>query len=245
MTDDFATSDRRRNPDSNTDFLNLLFNPPFNDQFTSNGALGVSPSVDMEITSLVHPAIEVFDNTGVITNARNSSQNLIEIGKIWPGNSESKARPHFWHEIAFASPENIFSRHDIRSCMEPAQADPDQIDAVDVRLTGEVKERLRHLKKKSLTCPCDSVFGDQTTCGQRYLCTNTTEVFDQGLYLYLHKYQPSYPILHPATFRPEDASELVLFVMCMIGISYLKTEDAATFIRRTYPVCQLDDSAIV
>ncbi|KAJ5380840.1 uncharacterized protein N7496_003268 [Penicillium cataractarum] len=235
MMDVSPISDTRKNPDSNTDFLNMLFNPSFNDQFTSNNAPCVSSSGDMEITSLVHPAMEVFDTTRAINNARNSGQNLSEIGKIWPGNSLSATRLHFWHEIAFDSPENIFSRHDIRSCIEPAQVGPDQINAVDVSLTGEVKERLRHLKKNTLTCPCDSVFGDQTTCGQRYLCANTTEVFDQGLYLYLHKYQPSYPILHPATFRPEDTSELLLFVMCMIGISYLKTEDAATFIRLTYP----------
>jgi hypothetical protein len=224
--------------DSNTDFLNMLFSPPFNDHFTSGGALGVCASGDMGIPSLVHPAMEDSNNIGLITNARNTGQMLGEIGLIWPRNLRSTARPHFWHEIAFDSPENIFSRYDIRGCIEAGQADPDHINTVDISLTGEVKERLRHLKKKTLTCPCDSVFIDQTTCGQRYLCTNMTQVFDQGLYLYLHKYQPSYPVLHPATFKPEHTSDLLLFVMCMIGISFLKTEDATTFIRQTYPVCR-------
>ncbi|OOQ84254.1 hypothetical protein PEBR_33877 [Penicillium brasilianum] len=237
QTDGSTASNMSINRDSNTDFLNMLFSPPFNDQFTSGGTLGVCALGDMGIPSLVHLAMEDSNNIGPITNARNTGQVLGEIGPVWPRNPRSTARPHFWHEIAFDSPENIFSGYDIRGCMKPAQAKTDHINTVDINLTGEVKERLRHLKKKTLTCPCDSVlFIDQTTCGQRYLCTNTTQVFDQGLYLYLHKYQPSYPVLHPATFNPENTSDLLLFVMCMIGISLLKTEDAATFIRRTYPV---------
>ncbi|KAJ5650667.1 uncharacterized protein N7484_004390 [Penicillium longicatenatum] len=61
------------------------------------------------------------------------------------------------------------------------------------------------------------------------------EVFEQGLYLYFRKYQPSYPILHSVTFNADKVSELLLFVMCMIGLSFYKTEDAVDFIRKTYP----------
>ncbi|KAJ5914134.1 hypothetical protein N7504_003017 [Penicillium tannophilum] len=61
------------------------------------------------------------------------------------------------------------------------------------------------------------------------------EAFEQGLYLYFRRYQPSYPILHSVTFNSEKVSELLLFVMCMIGLSFFKTEDAVDFIRKTYP----------
>jgi hypothetical protein len=59
--------------------------------------------------------------------------------------------------------------------------------------------------------------------------------FDQGFYLYTHKYQPAYPVLHPAIFDPEKVPELLLFVIFMIGVSFLKTEEAVAFVRSTYP----------
>jgi len=81
---------------------------------------------------------------------------------------------------------------------------------------------------------------DEIKCGHEYLCINTMEVFEQGLYLYFRKYQPCYPILHSVTFNADKVSDLMLFVMCMIGLSFFKTEDAVDFIRKTYPVCQVE-----
>lgn len=241
MTEESQLPDIRRVADSNTEFLSMLFNSPFGEQFTSNDVLDNSPSGNLAIDSLVHPAMDVFDGRGVTTNARINGENLTGIRKIWPGNPQSTTRPHFWQEIAFYSAENIFSSHSSGSSTDPTQILTDEIDTVDTSLTGDITERLRRLKKNILTCPCNNIFVDQATCGQRYLCINTTEVFDQGIYLYLHKYQPSYPVLHPSTFKPENVSELLLFVMCTIGISFLRTEDAANFIRQTYRVCKPDD----
>lgn len=59
----------------------------------------------------------------------------------------------------------------------------------------------------------------------------------QGLYLYVHKFQLTYPLLHLPTLNLEKVSILILFVMSMVGITFLKTEEVGAFIRRAYPVC--------
>lgn len=237
MTEKTRLPDITRVADPNTEFLSMLFNSPFGEQFASDDALDNSPSGNLVINSLVHPAMEVLDGSEDTTSSRNNGGILTEIRKSWPGNPQSATRPLFWQEIAFHSAENIFSSPRTGNSTDPTQIRTDEVDTVDISLTGEIKGRLQRLKKNILTCPCNNIFVDQVTCEQRYLCTNTTEVFDQGIYLYLHKYQPSYPVLHPGTFKPENVSEILLFVMSMIGISFLKTEDAANFIRQTYPVC--------
>lgn len=233
--------DLRDTADSSTGFMNILFDSPFRDLSTSMNATNTNLSGNMSINSLINPDMEVLDCSVISANPRHTIDTSNDFGQIWPGKSQPSIRPYFWQEIAFDSAENIFSSYGISSYVDLAQGSPSEIDTVDASLTGEVKDRLCGLKKNILSCPCDNIWTDQQPCAQHYICTNTTEVFDQGLYLYLHRYQPSYPILHPATFHPTNVSELLLFVMCMIGISFLKTEDASNFIRQTYPVCGAND----
>lgn len=158
--------------------------------------------------------------------------------KAWSKNStHSIQQVDIWHEVRSASVVNIFHSQDTpRNSFQIDDIASDFTQGSEINLKDTTKERLKALKRNILTCDCSNLFDRDSICDKGYLCQNTTEVFDQGLYLYTHKYQPAYPIAHLATLNPEKVPDILLFVMCMIGISLLKTEDAIAFIRTTYPV---------
>jgi hypothetical protein len=189
------------------------------------------------------PSPDSYSPHGIISKRGGIDGITSKIQKVWPASPQhldSNTRPYFWQEIAFGSMENIFSSCDLTvGVLDPALEAPAGINGLEISLTDNSKARLRNLKRKLLVCGC-SDFMDEIKCGHEHLCINTMEVFEQGLYLYFRKYQPSYPILHSVTFNADKVSELLLFVMCMIGLSFFKTEDAVDFIRKTYPVCQVE-----
>lgn len=226
--------------DSNNEFLNMLFSSSYESQL---------PASSFSHQTMMHSSGEGhFESSPVHAIANNGStsypdatyQGATRMQAIWPGRSRRTSHPQFWHDIAFGSSSNIFASYN--PGLESESSSQTRIDETvpEISLSDNCKSRLRGLKRNTLVCGCNSIFNDGPTCERRYLCINTTDIFDQGFYLYAHKYQPAYPILHTATFNPENVQELLLFVMCMIGASFLKTEEAAAFVRNTYPVRKSD-----
>lgn len=230
--------------DSNTEMLSVLFNSSFEQSLhpleLPGNALGLPLNHSVPE---IFPSPISFSPNGSISNRGGVDGITSRIQKVWPASpqqSDSNIRPYFWQEIAFGSLENIFSSCDLAlEVLDPALETPNGINELEISLTNNSKARLRNLKRKLMVCGC-SDFLDEIKCGHEYLCINTMEVFEQGLYLYFRKYQPCYPILHSVTFNADKVSDLMLFVMCMIGLSFFKTEDAVDFIRKTYPVCQVE-----
>ncbi|KAJ5727258.1 hypothetical protein N7493_005078 [Penicillium malachiteum] len=219
-----------------TELLDLLFNSPFQRPLRPITTSNIPPGLNTNIVNDVFQTpVDISPNGSTSTRGGNEGM-ANKIQASWMGNAKStasKASPRFWQEIAFGAKENIFS--------SPNLPPGYQIDGVvgrsEISLTDSCKARLRRLKGKYLVCGCTG-FSDDWGCGYDYHCINTTEVFEQGFYLYSRKYQPFYPVLHPATFDPDKTSDLLLFVMCMIGISFFKTDDAVSFIRKLYPIAQ-------
>ena len=226
--------------DSNTELLNMLFSSSFESQL---------PASSLSHQTMVHssgeghfesPPIHSIANNGSTSHPDVTYPGATRMQAIWPGISQRTSRPQFWHDIAFGSSSNIFATYN--SGLESESSNQTLIDDTtpEISLSDNCKSRLRGLKRNTLVCGCNNIFDDRSACERRYICINTTDVFDHGFYLYAHKYQPAYPILHTATFNPENVPELLLFVMCMIGASFLKTEEAAAFVRNTYPVWESD-----
>lgn len=222
--------------DSNNEFLNMLFSSSYESQL---------PASSLSHQTMVHSSgeghfesspIHAITDNGSTSHPDVTYQDATRMQAIWPGRSPRTIRPQFWHDIAFGSSSNIFAT--CNSGLEPESSNQTRTDDTtpEISLSDNCKSRLRGLKRNILVCGCNNIFDDGAACERRYLCINTTDIFDQGLYLYAHKYQPAYPILHTATFNPENVPELLLFVMCMIGASFLRTEEAAAFVRNTYPV---------
>ncbi|KAJ6028572.1 hypothetical protein N7540_004148 [Penicillium herquei] len=221
-----------------TELLNLLFNSPFQRPLHPITAANIPSGLNTNLASLndvFQTPVDISPN-GSISNRAGNEGMANKIQASWIGNSKSaalKASPRFWQDIAFGAKENIFSSPNLPSGY---QIDRD-MSRSEISLTDSCKARLRILKGKYLVCGCTG-FSDDWGCGYEYHCINTTEVFEQGFYLYSRKYQPFYPVLHPATFDADKTSDLLLFVMCMIGISFFKTDDAVSFIRKFYPIAQ-------
>lgn len=153
---------------------------------------------------------------------------------MWRPGSYATNPSNLWQDIAHMSSHNIFS-NSIMGNLPSGSEIPVYTPTSELHISKSSKERIRKLKRKLLVCGCSEYY-DGMNCGSTYFCINSMGGIEQGLYHYAHKYQPSYPILHPATFSDETVSELLLFVMCMIGISFFKTDDAVSFIRKVYPV---------
>lgn len=218
----------------------MLFDSPL-EQSTILGRLSPSarPLQQNEPITLNSLKPHPFTEDRLTPHSDTSGKLSNKVQQFWPNRPKSTARPHFWQEIAFASLVNVFENSELATGVTSDHEVHCDTDASDLNIKPEVKNRLLDMKQDIITCGCCNLINDNVTCGQRYLCVNTTDVFDQGLYLYLHKFQPTYPFLHLPTLTLESVSTLLLFVMSMIGISFLKTEEAGAFIRRTYPVCTL------
>ncbi|KAJ5717815.1 hypothetical protein N7488_003461 [Penicillium malachiteum] len=215
-----------------TELLDLLFNSPFQRPLRLTES-NIPPDLNTNVVNNVFQTpVDISPNGSISTRGGNEGM-ANKIQATWMGNSKSaasKASPRFWQEIAFGAKENIFSSPNL----PPGYQIDGDMGRSEISLTDSCKARLRRLKGKYLVCGCTG-FSDDWGCGYDYHCINTTEVFEQGFYLYSRKYQPFYPVLHPATFDPDKTSDLLLFVMCMIGISFFKTDDAVSFIRKLYP----------
>ncbi|KAJ5216116.1 uncharacterized protein N7498_002523 [Penicillium cinerascens] len=221
--------------DLNNEFLNMIFSSSHESQLPVSSLSHQTMVYSSGEGHFESSPIHAIANDGSTSRSDATYQGETRMQAIWPGRSQRTSHPQFWHDIAFGSSSNIFATYNSR--LESEASNQTRIDgtAPEISLSDDCKGRLRGLKRNFLVCGCNNIFDDGAACERRYLCINTTDILDQGLYLYAHKYQPAYPILHTATFNPENVPELLLFVMCMIGASFLKTEEAAAFIRNTYP----------
>ncbi|KAE8142366.1 hypothetical protein BDV38DRAFT_153585 [Aspergillus pseudotamarii] len=165
-------------------------------------------------------------------------QNVKKVQNFWSIPQRLTVETQIWYEIISGSSANIFSRHDYGTCTESSQQ-PQHAGHAEICLNHEIRSQLQNLKRGLLKrqCRCSSSDGQITdTCDEHYFCENFNGIFEQGLYLYLDKYQPTYPILHVPTFKPQTVHTLLLFTMCIIGLSFVKTEEAVRFIYHIYPV---------
>ncbi|KAE8372202.1 hypothetical protein BDV26DRAFT_274578 [Aspergillus bertholletiae] len=164
-------------------------------------------------------------------------QNVKKVQSFWSTPQRQTAETQIWYEIISGSSDNIFSSHDHESSIESSQ-ETQHAGNAEICLNPEIRSRLQDLKRSLLKkqCHCPSSDGHVSdTCDEHYFCQNSLGIFEQGLYLYLDKYQPTYPILHIPTFKPQAVHTLLLFTMCMIGLSFVKTEEAVRFIYQIYP----------
>lgn len=64
----------------------------------------------------------------------------------------------------------------------------------------------------------------------------TKETLELLLHLYFRHFQPIFPIINRPTFVARTASSSMLCVMCLIGLTILRTEGATSFVSYYFPV---------
>lgn len=234
----YDSEDNSAGLDSDT-FLSMLFHPPFEPSTTTPNF--INHTQDYSENGQIHPLVNActlsVPDGDLTLQPTGQVRAALKVQNSWPASVRPPGRPNLWREVALTSMGNIFdSQHTVKDTLHIDTVAVDDSSLSEINLGYATRERLRALKQNILICDCSNLFDNDTTCNRRYLCRNNMEVFDQGFYLYTHKYQPAYPVAHLGTFNPEKVSDILLFSMCMIGVSLLKTEDAMTFIRMTYPV---------
>lgn len=221
--------------------MNILFDGSFEQQLD----LPLATTLE-ELPSEYPIYLEAFDPSAGghelsyesdFANTRGNDSNDISerIQALWSPTSTWRNRTSLWLDITHGSIHNIFASPAMADILSNNYQSSIASTVSDLSLAQSSMNRLLDLKRKVLVCACDGYHNDKT-CGSSYLCVNSPDVFEQGFYHYTHKYQPSYPILHLPSFDDEIIPDILLFVMCMIGISFFKTEDAVAFVRMAYPV---------
>ncbi|KAJ5125866.1 hypothetical protein N7448_005179 [Penicillium atrosanguineum] len=227
------------------EFLTMLFHPSYESQSPLNSLIHqpiIHPNhQDGFQSSQLHSVV----SSGSLSRPDVAYQVATRMQSLWPGGSQGINRPSFWYGIAFGSSKNIYATYDSGLGLDPSNQTRIDDTTPEITLTDNCKRRLGGLKRNTLVCGCNQIFDDGFACELRYCCINTTEVFDQGFYLYTHKFQPAYPVLHLATFSPDNTPTLLIFIMCMVGISFLKTEEAVAFVQKAYPVWKISKLADV
>lgn len=221
--------------DSNTDFLDMVL--------TLQG--GQTPT-------LLHAGLAVSwaenENPGMLTTGSSSdagsnsypshlSHKVAKVQNLWSTSQRPTAETQLWHKIVSSLSDNIFSSPDLETPGESSN-DIRLTSNTEICLTHDIKMQLRNIKRNLVRNECNCFKSDgqlRDTCDQHYFCANSNDIFEQGLYLYLDKYQPTYPILHVPTFNPRAVQALLLFTICMIGLAFVKTEEAVRFICHIYP----------
>lgn len=231
--------------DPSNEFLDLLFSSSYEPQTPLNSLINQQIIHSNDQGGFQSPQMHSVISNGSMSHPDVAYQAATRARSLWPGETQRMNRPNFWHEIAFGSSKNIYATYDSDLGVDAKQQTRIDDTTPEITLTNTCHRRLGGLKRNVLVCGCNHIFDDGLACELRYCCINTTEVFDQGFYLYTHKYQPAYPVLHLATFSPDSTPALLLFVMCMIGISFLKTEEAAAFVQKSYPVWKISTLAEV
>ncbi|KAB8078640.1 hypothetical protein BDV29DRAFT_137202 [Aspergillus leporis] len=226
---------------TDADMLDLLLNFPSEQMSGAGSVVHHGPTVPWSDNGISDRlTVDSCSEAGSTSYPDQFPHKVAKIQNFWSSSQHIAAGAPAWYEIALGSADNIFSSPEPVASMESSNGAHSSSNA-EICLTHGIKIQLRSLKRILLRRQCSCPWSkDQfrDTCDQHYFCQNSSDIFEQGLYLYLDKYQPTYPILHVPTFDPRTVQTLQLFLMCTIGLSFVKTEEAARFICHIYPVCE-------
>lgn len=152
-----------------------------------------------------------------------------------------------WQDISSCSDKNLLSQKDQVGAGVPPSVDPKDADSI--------LEKLRRLTARLLGCGCrvdsptyavdagTSTDNNMPSLSQPnrvcYTCESAAELFRLGLEQYKRRFHAIIPIVHIPTFCPDDIPSTLLLVMCMLGLTFVNSEEATALVSRAFPVSQL------
>lgn len=168
---------------------------------------------------------------------------------LWPTRTRRPAPMTYtsWQDISSCSKKNLLSQTDQVGVATPLIVHPNGSDS---RL-----EKLRRLAARFLCCGCRNegpvyTVDDGTSAGDSNMpglsqssqtcrtCESASELFRLGLEQYKRRFHATIPILHIPTFCPEDTPSTLLLVMCLLGLTFVNSEEATALVSRAFPVSQ-------
>ena len=169
---------------------------------------------------------------------------------FWPTTSPhvSRLTRTLWKDVAFAIDGNLFSR----ICIPSMPPDSNITPLSRSGLEEESQKELRILTERLIPHTClnelaESVnfkvpkrnsyyFGAADLSSKCWACQGSSGLLDLGLDLYIRMFQPVMPMLHVPTFKSEEIPTLLLLLMCLLGLTFVNTEEATEFIQMAFPV---------
>lgn len=153
-----------------------------------------------------------------------------------------------WQDISSCSHKNLLSQKDQVGAGVPPSVDPKDADSI--------LEKLRRLTARFLGCGCrvdgstyavdaGTLTGDNNMPSLSqpnricHTCESAAELFRLGLEQYKRRFHAIIPIVHIPTFCPDDIPSTLLLVMCMLGLTFVNSDEATALVSRAFPVSQL------
>lgn len=153
-----------------------------------------------------------------------------------------------WQDISSCSNKNLLSQKDQVGAGVPPSVYPKDADSI--------LEKLRRLTARFLGCGCrvdGSTYAVDagTSTGDNnmprlsqpnricHTCESAAELFRLGLEQYKRRFHAIIPIVHIPTFCPDDIPSTLLLVMCMLGLTFVNSDEATALVSRAFPVSQL------
>ena len=169
---------------------------------------------------------------------------------FWPTTSPhvSRLTRTLWKDVAFAIDGNLFSR----ICIPSMPPDSNITPLSRSGLEEESQKELRILTERLIPHTClnelaenvnfqvpkrnSYYFGVADLSSKCWACQGSSGLLDLGLDLYIRMFQPVMPMLHVPTFKSEEIPTLLLLLMCLLGLTFVNTEEATEFIQMAFPV---------
>ncbi|KAE8163484.1 hypothetical protein BDV40DRAFT_299420 [Aspergillus tamarii] len=153
---------------------------------------------------------------------------------LGPSNSTGRLINSIWRDVAYGSMDNIFAAHIGQSPSSP----PVLLQKSRYGLDEDCR---RHLHAS---------YGYMRLYSQQYRTSHAppaydsalialaqfppAEILDIALDLYFCNFHPLVPFIHLPTFSAKNTNSSVLYVMCLIGMTFLGTQGTASFVSKNF-----------
>lgn len=162
---------------------------------------------------------------------------------LGPSNSTGRLINGIWREVAYGSIDNIFAAHSGQSSSSPPvllQKSRYGLDEDCRRHLHATFGYMRLYSQRNRTSSAPPAYDSALIALAQF---PPAEILDMALDLYFRNFHPLVPFIHVPTFSARNTSPLVLYVMCLIGMTFLGTQGTASFVSKNFTVrCALEKS---
>ena len=162
---------------------------------------------------------------------------------LGPSNSTGRLINGIWREVAYGSIDNIFAAHPGQSPSSPPvllQKSRYGLDEDCRRHLHATFGYMRLYSQRNRTSSAPPAYDSALIALAQF---PPAEILDMALDLYFRNFHPLVPFIHVPTFSARNTSPSVLYVMCLIGMTFLGTQGTASFVSKNFTVrCALEKS---
>ncbi|KAB8200693.1 Zinc finger C2H2 type [Aspergillus parasiticus SU-1] len=153
---------------------------------------------------------------------------------LGPSNSTGRLINGIWRDVAYGSIENIFAAHPRQSPSSPPvllQKSRYGLDEDCRRHLHATFGYMRLYSQRNRTSSAPPAYDSALIALAQF---PPAEILDMALDLYFRNFHPLVPFIHLPTFSARNTSPSVLYVMCLIGMTFLGTQGTAAFVSKNF-----------